>query len=169
MNLKNKHAKKVLRLAYSQGNKTAYPPNIEGMARYLSTKYPNNKPTNQRNGKKGDTNKEDDPKSEDKDSNTGNIAGAHVGDTTTTEESTAPSGGVSIGAHVLETNKQPSCPLYTVEVILGAHPKNDDSFWGGINPGDVSIDTTNSKEMMAGSHITDLHTHKYEEHFHLSY
>ena len=27
----------------------------------------------------------------------------------------------------------------------------------------MSIDTTNSKEMMAGSHITELHTHKYEE------
>ena len=40
---------------------------------------------------------------------------------------------------------------------------NDDNFWGGTNPGDVSIDTTNSKEMMAGSHITDLHTYKYDE------
>ena len=40
---------------------------------------------------------------------------------------------------------------------------NDDDFWGGTNPSDVSIDTTNSKEMMAGNHITELHTHKYEE------
>ena len=37
MNLKNKIAKKDLRLAYSQGNNTAYPPNIEAMAKYLST------------------------------------------------------------------------------------------------------------------------------------
>ena len=42
------------------------------------------------------------PKSEDKDSNTGGTAGAH--DARTTEESTAPSGEASIGAHVLETN-----------------------------------------------------------------
>ena len=38
-----------------------------------------------------------------------------------------------------------------------------DKFWSKTNPGDVSIDTANSKEMMAGSHITELHTHKYEE------
>ena len=36
-------------------------------------------------------------------------------------------------------------------------------FWGGTNPSDVSIDTTNNEEMMAGSHITYLHTHEYEE------
>ena len=40
---------------------------------------------------------------------------------------------------------------------------SDDDFWVGTNPGDVSIDTANSKEMMAGSHITELHTHKCEE------
>ena len=65
MNLKNKHAKKDLRLAYSQGNMTAYPPDIKAMARYLSTQYLNNKPANQYNGKKGDKNKADDQKSED--------------------------------------------------------------------------------------------------------
>ena len=54
MTSKNKHAKKDLGLDYSQGNMTAYSPNIEAMARYLSTQYPNNKPANQRNGKKGD-------------------------------------------------------------------------------------------------------------------
>ena len=37
MNSKNENAKKDLRLAYSQGNNTAYPPTIKGMARYLST------------------------------------------------------------------------------------------------------------------------------------
>ena len=35
-------------------------------------------------------------------------------------------------------------------------------FWGGNNSVDVSIDTANSKEMMAGSHITELHTQKCE-------
>ena len=42
MNLKNKNAKKDLCLAYSQGNNTTYPTNIESAARYLSTQYLNN-------------------------------------------------------------------------------------------------------------------------------
>ena len=46
MNLKNKTAKKDLRLAYSQGNSTAYPTNIKALARYLSTQYSNNKHAN---------------------------------------------------------------------------------------------------------------------------
>ena len=47
---------------------------------------------------------------------------------------------------------------------------NDDDFWGGTNPGDVSIDTTNSKNMMAGSHITELYTHTNgKSQFHQSY
>ena len=54
INLKNKHAKKALCLAYFKGNISAYQNNIKAMARYLSTQYPNNKPTNQRYGKKGD-------------------------------------------------------------------------------------------------------------------
>ena len=66
MNSKNKHAKKNLRLVYSQGNMTAYPSNIETMSRYLYTQYPNNKPTNQRNGEMGDKNKGDGPKSEER-------------------------------------------------------------------------------------------------------
>ena len=36
-------------------------------------------------------------------------------------------------------------------------------FGGGTNPSDVSIDTINSKKMIAGSHITELHTYKCEE------
>ena len=39
LNLKNDNAKKDLRLAYSQGNKTAYPLNPESMARYLLSMY----------------------------------------------------------------------------------------------------------------------------------
>ena len=38
---------------------------------------------------------------------------------------------------------------------------DNDDYWGGTNPGDISIDTANSKEMMAGSHITEQHMHKY--------
>ena len=40
---------------------------------------------------------------------------------------------------------------------------NDDDFWGDINPDDVSIDTTNSKEMMTGSHIIELHIYEYKK------
>ena len=88
MKSKNKTARKDLRLSYSQRNNTAYPTNIKAMARYLSTQYPNNKPTNQRGGKKGDKKKGDKSKSKDKDSTTGNTTGTHVEDTTATEEST---------------------------------------------------------------------------------
>ena len=132
------------------------------MARYLSTQYTNNKPDNQRGGKKGDKRKGDDSKSEDKDSNTGGTAGAHIEDATTTEDSTAPSGGASLGAHVLEINQASSRPSRTVDEILGSNPVNDD-FWGNTNPTDVSIDTANSKEMMAGSHTTKLHTQEHDE------
>ena len=117
MNLKKKHAKKDLCLAYFQGNMTAYQLNIEAMAQYLPTQYPNNKSANQGNGKKGDKDKGDDPKSENKDSNMGDTAGAHVGDTTTTDESTAPSKGASIGDHVLETSIQLSRPSRTMKEI----------------------------------------------------
>ena len=70
---------------------------------------------------KGDKKKGDDPKSKDKDSNTGGTVGAHGEDTTSPEESTAPIGAASIGAHVLDTNKQLAHPSLTIEEILGAH------------------------------------------------
>ena len=44
-----------------------------------------------------------------------------------------------------------------VEEILGAHPI-DDTFWDNTNPADVSVDTVNSEEQMAESHITEFHT-----------
>ena len=34
---------------------------------------------------------------------------------------------------------------------------NNNDCWGSINPSDVSIDTTNSKEMMTESHITEFY------------
>ena len=37
------------------------------------------------------------------------------------------------------------------------------NFWSDTKPGDVSIDTVNSEKTMAGSHITQLHTHECEE------
>ena len=162
MNSKNENAKKDLRLAYSKGNNTAYQPNIKSMARYLSTQYPNNKPTNQRGGNKGNKRKKDDPKSENKDSMTGGTSSAYVEDTTINENTTASSGGASLGAHVWETNQVLSCPSRTVDEILEAYPINDD-FWDNTNPTDVSIDTVNNEEKMVRSYITKFHTHKDEQ------
>ena len=76
--------------------------------------------------------KGDDPKAEDKDNNTASSTGAHIGDATAAEEFTGPSGGDSIGAHVLEVNKMSSCPSRTVEEILGAHSMGNDEFWVGL-------------------------------------
>ena len=50
--------------------------------------------------------------------------------------------------------------MRTVAEILGAHPI-DDTFWDNTNPADV--DTVNSEEKMAGSHITKFHTPEDEE------
>ena len=107
MNSKNNNTKKNLYLAYCQGNMIAYPPTNEAMARYLSTQYPKKNSVNQREGKKGDRNRKkvDNLGIEDKDSNTAGTLGAHIGDTTPPEDSTASSGGDSVGAQVLESNK----------------------------------------------------------------
>ena len=50
-----------------------------------------------------------------------------------------------------------------MEETFGAHPMNDDDFWGSTNPIDVLIDTANSEEMMAGSHITEFHTQEHKK------
>ena len=144
MNLKNETAKKVLCMAYSQGNNITYPTNIKSSARYLSTQYLNNKPTNERGGSKRNK-KGDDPKYEDKDSDTDGTVGAIVEDTTTNEDTTAPSRGARLGAYVSETNQTLSRQSHMVDEILGAHPVND---------------TVISEEKMAGSHITKFHTYK---------
>ena len=88
------------------------------MSRYLSTRYPNNKPINQRGGNKGNKGKWDDSKFEDKDSNTGGTAGAHVEDTTTNKDTTAPSEGASLGTHVSETNQASSRSSRTINEML---------------------------------------------------
>ena len=121
---------------------------------YLTTQYPNIKSSNQRRNKEK---KADDPKSKDKDNATTGTAGAHVEDNTTNEDTTAPSGEANPGAHVSETNQTTPPISRTVEQILGAYPIDDD-FWENTNPTDVSIDTVNSEEQMAGSHITKFHT-----------
>ena len=93
MNSKNEISKKDLCLAYSQGNYTAYPADIEA------------------------------------------------------------------AAHVSETNQASSHQSRTVDEILGAHFVNGD-FLDNTNPTDVSIDTVNSEEQMAGSHTTKFNTHE---------
>ena len=130
MNLKNKIAKKDLRLAYSQGNLTTYPTDIKVAAWYLSTQYPNNKPANQRKNK---IRKGDDPKSEDKDNSTSGTAWAQVEDTTTNEDTIALVGGASLGVHLSETSQATSRPLRTLEQILGAQPI-DDTFFDNTKP-----------------------------------
>ena len=132
------------------------------MARYLLTQYPNNKSAHQRKGKKRDKRKGNDSKSEDKDNNMGGTTGAHVEDTTTTEESTAPNKRASIGAHFLKKNQESSRPSRIVDEILGTHSMDGDEFLGNTNLGDMSIYTTNNKEMMTGSHITQQLTCKYQ-------
>ena len=81
----------------------------------------------------------------------------NVEDSTINEDTTAPSGEASLGAHVSETNQATFPPPCTMEQILEAHPI-DDTFWENTNPTDVQIDTVNSEEQMAGSHITKFHT-----------
>ena len=91
----------------------------------------------------------------------GGTAGAHVIDTTTNEDTTASSKGASLGTHVSEPNQALFRPSHTIDKMLGAHPVND-AFWDNTNPTDVSIDTANSEEKMAGSHIAKFHTYEEE-------
>ena len=44
---------------------------------------------------------------------------------------------------------------------MAAHPV-DDAIWSHTNPSDVSIDTSNSAEIIAGSHITEDLTYAFE-------
>ena len=44
---------------------------------------------------------------------------------------------------------------------MAAHPVND-AIWSRSNPSDVSIDTANSAEIIAGSHITEGSTYAFE-------
>ena len=164
LNSKNDNAKKDLRLSYSQGNKKAYPKSAEAMARYLSTQYTTKTSNNQRD-KKGDKNskKGDDSKSEDKDSTNTGIAGAHTGDATTPSDSTAPSEGSSVGAHIGGATENANSSFrrpQTVEELLAAHPIDDD-IWAHTNPSDVSIDTLNSAGDMAGIHVAEGTTYTF--------
>ena len=125
------------------------------MARYLSPMY-NIKSTNNPHDKKGDKNgkKDDEPKSEDKDNINTGTAGAYVGETTTPQDSNAPSDGSSIGAHVSEVAEPNTWPTQSVQDILATHVINN-RIWDRTNACDVSIDTLNSEEALAGSRIAE--------------
>ena len=106
MNSKNKIAKKGLCLAYTQCNHSTYLETVESMAIFLASQY-NIKTVNNPYDKKEDKNRKkgDETKSEDKDNSDTSTTGAHVGETITSQDSSTPSNGSSIGAHVSDVNK----------------------------------------------------------------
>ena len=153
LNSKNDNTKKDLRLSYPQENKSAYQTTVKAMARYLSTQYPNKTIGHQRDKKEGMNRKKGHAfKPEDKDNNAIGTVGAHIGEVTTLEDHTAPSNESSIGAHVSEVAKHKSQPAQSIEDLLGAQLIND-AIRGFTDPTDVSIETTNSAEIMTSSHI----------------
>ena len=72
---------------------------------------------------------------------------------TTPQDSNAPSNG-SIGTHVSEVSKPNTRPTQSDQEILATHAIND-LIWDHTNACDVSIDTVNSAEALASSHIVE--------------
>ena len=101
--------------------------------RQLSIYHHNSPTTSPVTNVKNKQRKGNDPKYEDMDNITSGTTGVHIEDTTTNKDTTAPSGGVSLGAHISETSQTTSRPSRTVEGILGAHPK-DGTFWEMLIP-----------------------------------
>ena len=95
MNSKIKIAKKVLCLAFALDHQSAYP----GTINIKTVNNPCDK-EGYKNGKKGDK-----TKSKDKDNNNTGTIDAHVGEATTLQDSSNPSNGSSIGAHVSDVTK----------------------------------------------------------------
>ena len=120
------------------------------------------KSANNPHNKKGEKNRKkgDEPKYEDKDNNIIGTAGAHVGETTMPEDSNAPSNGSSIGAHVSEVDKPDTWPKQSVQEILATHAI-DGPIWDHTDACDVSFDTKNSAEALAGSHNTGGSTYTF--------
>ena len=114
----------------------------------------NIKSVNNPRNKKGDKNRKkgDENKSENKNDNNTGTAGAHVGETTTPQDSSASSNGSSIGTHVSEVAKPSSWLTWSIQDILATHAIND-PIWDFTNAYNFSTDTINSAEALAGSHI----------------
>ena len=104
----------------------------------------------------------DDSRSEDSNTTTTGTAGAHIEEVTPPQDSTAPSKGSSIGANISEITEPAFCPARSVEELLAAHLVND-AIWRVTNPSDVSIDTANSAELIAGIHITEGSTYAFDQ------
>ena len=86
-----------------------------------------------------------------------------MGDATTPPDSTAPSDGSSVGAHIGDAPEDVDSLFHrpqTVDKLLAAHPI-DDAIWDHTNPSDVSIDNANSAEVMTGIHITEGTTYTF--------
>ena len=158
MNSKNEAAKKDLRLAYAQGNHSEYPSTMEKMARFILSQYKNKNinPNNNPREKKWDKNRKkgDEAKSEDKDYNNTGTAGTHVEETSADQDAGATSDGSSIGAHVSDVTKTNVPSTQNVQELLAAHPV-DDPIWDHTDSCDILVDTVNSAEAMAGSHIVE--------------
>ena len=105
--------------------------------------------------------KGDDSKSKDSNTTTTSTAGVQVGEVTTPKDSTTPSKGASVGAHVSEISQPAFCPAQSVEELLVAHPVND-AIWSQTNPSDVSIHTANIAELITGIHITEGSTYAFD-------
>ena len=71
--------------------------------------------------------------------------GAHVGETTTPQNSSTPSDGSSIGAHISDVPEPDVWLTRSIQYILAAHPIGD-PIWSHTNVCDISIDTVNSAE-----------------------
>ena len=67
----------------------------------------------------------DETKSEDQDNSNTGTKGAHVGETTTPQDSSTPSNESSIGAHVSNVIKPVVWPAQYIQDILAAHPISD--------------------------------------------
>ena len=69
------------------------------------------------------------------------------------KDSNVPNNGSSIGAHVSEVDKPDARLTQSVQKILATHTI-DDPIQNHTDACDVSIDTVNSAEALAGTHIT---------------
>ena len=61
---------------------------------------------------------------------------------------------MSIGTHVSDVTKPVVQPTRSVQDILAAHPVNN-PIWDHTDACDISFDTVNSTEALAGSHIVE--------------
>ena len=98
--------------------------------------------------------KDDEAKYEDNNNNNTYTAGAHVGETAASQDSSTTSDVLSIGANVSDVTKHIVQPTRYMQDISAAHPVND-PIRDHPNACDVSIDTGDRVEAITGSHIVE--------------